>query len=86
MSTKVRLFLALWTIFATVFIGNFLTKNYHAIGFYYPEWFSLWITTTLGTSNAEQVADLEIFLNYLIGLIAASITTFLIYAVDKKLR
>lgn len=86
MKSKTGLLLIFWLVFATVFVGLFLTKNYHLIGFYYPESFTIWINNLIGTSNAEEVADLGLILNFLVGLITSSVIAFVVYVFIKYLK
>jgi len=63
-------------------IGNY----YYYFGFTYPKPFALWVSDLYGTANAEDIADLEIILNFIVSFLAVSIFTFIFLVIKKKLN
>lgn len=58
--------------------------NYHYyINFYYPDFFSLWLIKAFGISNSEEMANIELFVNF---ILATLLSTFFTYIVIHILR
>jgi len=78
-------YLIIWLITGTVILA-FILGNYHYhLGFTYPKSFAIWVSDLYGASNAEEVADLETILNFIVSFLVVSICTFIFLVIKKKL-
>ncbi|MCP4489497.1 MAG: hypothetical protein GY820_19610 [Gammaproteobacteria bacterium] len=78
-------FLFVWLLTATL-IMTYILGNYHYyLGFSYPKSFVIWASDLYGASNAEEMADLGIILNFTVSFLTVFIATFIFLIVKKKL-
>ncbi len=78
-------YLTLWIISGTMIMAYILGNYYYYLGFTYPDFIVKWSMSLYKPSNQEEVADLEIILNFMFSFLTISTVTFIFLIIKKKL-
>jgi hypothetical protein len=84
-----RKLLKSWVLYAWLVIGTltlaFIWGNYPYLFFYPPESFSTWLIDMYGSSNGEELADLELLYVFVCSFFIIVVITVLFCVLKKAL-
>ena len=78
-------YLIIWLLSGTLVMAYILGNYHYHLGFSYPKSFVIWISDLYDASNAEEMADLAIILNFTVSFLTVFIATFIFLIIKKKL-